>query len=121
MGTKLDGQVAIVTGAARGIGLVIARHLAAEGARLVIADIDADTLAEAASSLSADQGRGVALLAGDLSREDVAKALVDKAIAQFGRLDILVNNAGGGIIRPFLDHTPDTLRTESAPILMMRP
>lgn len=111
MSWKLDGQVAIVTGAARGIGLVIARHLAAEGARLVIADIDEGALAEAATTLSAECGWEVVSLAGDLSQEDVAKALVDKAVARFGRLDILVNNAGGGIIRPFLDHTPDTLRT----------
>ncbi len=104
----LGGQIAIVTGAGRGIGLAIARRLLADGADVVVADLSPD-LAEAAC---AELGTGRTLpFAGDLSREDGARALIDAAMARFGRIDILVNNAGGGILRPFLDHTPDTLRT----------
>lgn len=110
MSGKLQGRVAVVTGAARGIGLAIADRLAADGARLVIADLDADALAAAAAVLADRHGATPATVAGDLSLEDVARAVIERALADFGALDILVNNAGGGIIRPFLDHTPDTLR-----------
>lgn len=103
----LDGQVAIVTGAGRGIGSAIAARLAADGARVVLADLS-PAAAEAACAAH-DPDRGMAF-AGDLSREEDARALVEQAMARFGRIDILVNNAGGGILRPFLDHTPETLR-----------
>ncbi|MGO8916021.1 MAG: SDR family oxidoreductase [Stellaceae bacterium] len=106
---RLAGQVAIVTGAAGGIGLAIARRLAADGARLVIADAAADALARAAIALR-DEGVELAELAGDLSEEAVAAAVVARALERFGALHILVNNAGGGVILPFLDHTPETLR-----------
>ncbi len=89
----LEGQIAIVTGAGRGIGAVIARRLEQNGAKLVRADLE--------------QGDFV----GDLSDEIIAGRLVAQAMERHSRIDILVNNAGGGIIRPFLDHTPSTLRT----------
>ena len=110
MKRMLEGRVALVTGAARGIGYAIAERFAQEGARVVLADIDQTLLAEAAKKLSA-AGFAVATETGDLALESVAGATIRRAVDSFGTLDILVNNAGGGILRPFLDHTPETLRT----------
>jgi 2,3-dihydroxy-2,3-dihydro-p-cumate dehydrogenase len=103
---RLDGKVAVVTGAARAIGFAIAERLAADGARLVLADLDPDALATAAKQLGC-----TAFEAGDLSQEAVAGSLIRRAVEAHGRVDILVNNAGGGIIKPFLEHTPETLKT----------
>ena len=109
MTRRLEGRVAVVTGAARGIGYAIAERLGSEGARLVIADLDAALLEQSAERLR-KAGITVATEAGDLSLQEVAARTVEAASRNFGRLDILANNAGGGILRPFLDHTPDTLR-----------
>jgi len=89
---RLQNQVAVVTGAARGIGLGIARCLAAEGARIGIVDIDG------AEAESAAAGLGVPALgvAADMSHEREAAAAVDAVVERFGGLDIMVNNAGGG-------------------------
>lgn len=102
----LEGRVAIVTGAARGIGLAIARRLYADGAAVVLSDLDDEVLTTAAATLGEDRVR---TFAGDLSREATAVALVETTLAVFGGLGVLVNNAGGGVIRPFLEHTPETL------------
>lgn len=102
---SLQGQVAVVTGAASPIGAAIADRFHADGATLVLADLDERRLAAVSGRFP-----GATVLAGDLSDESTAKRLADAAIAGHGRIDILVNNAGGGVIRPFLDHTPDTLR-----------
>lgn len=110
-GCRLDNRVAIVTGAARNIGRAIAARLAREGAAVVIADLLGEEAGTAAEAISREAG-GARTLAvpGDLSREAGAQALVEATLAAFGRVDILVNNAGGGVIRPFLEHTPETLR-----------
>ncbi|MDI3261784.1 MAG: SDR family oxidoreductase [Fulvimonas sp.] len=104
-----EGRVAIVTGAAGGIGLEIALRLARDGAALVVADADAARLETAAGALR-DIGAEVRAMSGDLSLEDTAAALAACALEAFGRIDILVNNAGGGVILPFLAHTPQTLK-----------
>ncbi|MEO5670200.1 MAG: SDR family oxidoreductase [Ramlibacter sp.] len=103
------GRVAVVTGAARGIGLAIAQRLSADGAKLILSDSDATGLATALETIHQSGGEAVAV-AGDLSQEPVANEMARAAVASFGRLDILVNNAGGGVILPFLEHTPETLR-----------
>jgi 2,3-dihydroxy-2,3-dihydro-p-cumate dehydrogenase len=109
---SLTGQVAVVTGAGQGTGGVgreIAMHLATRGARVLVTDITPD-VERTAAEVRGGTGAQVVSLVADLAAEAGAAALISKAIAQWGQLDILVNNAGGGIILPFLDHTPQTLR-----------
>ena len=111
MDSRFAGQVVLVTGAARGIGAAIARHFADAGARLVLSDIDEERLGFVADEITESGRDRPVIKAGDLSREDVSGSVVKSAVENFGKLDVLINNAGGGIIKPFLDHTPDTLRT----------
>lgn len=106
MTARFEGRVAIVTGAGSPIGKAVVRDLAAGGAKLVLGDIVEEDLREAA----AIAGPEVVTCLGDLSREEAARELIDAALQAFGRIDILVNNAGGGVIKPFLEHTPDTMR-----------
>jgi 3-oxoacyl-[acyl-carrier protein] reductase len=89
----LDKKVAIVTGAARGIGAKIAERLAQEGASIVVVDIDEALAAEQAKVLS-DMGIEVASHVVDVSSTDAVKELVTEVIKRFARVDILVNNAG---------------------------
>jgi 3-oxoacyl-[acyl-carrier protein] reductase len=92
MAGRVDGKVAIVIGAARGIGRAIAERLFEEGARVVIADTLEGEGASAAKRLSK---RGEAMfVATDVGRKDAVDALIEAALARFGRVDILVQNAG---------------------------
>ena len=111
MNSRFSGQVVVVTGAASGIGVVIAKHFAEAGARLLLSDINEKGLKSVAEDIAANGRDMPTVKAGDLSREEVAGDLIKSAVETHGTLDVLVNNAGGGIIKPFLDHTPDTLRT----------
>jgi 3-oxoacyl-[acyl-carrier protein] reductase len=86
----LDGKAAIVTGSARGIGRATAELLCAQGARVLVNDIDTDLAAQAAAEIDGE----TAVFGGDLTQEGVCAALVEKAVAEFGQLDIVVNNAG---------------------------
>jgi 3-oxoacyl-[acyl-carrier protein] reductase len=98
----LDGKAAIVTGSARGIGRATAELLAAEGARVLINDLDGDVAEQAAAEIEGE----TTVFAGDLTKEDVPDRLVQKAAAEFGRLDIVVNNAGytwDGVIHKMSD------------------
>jgi 2,3-dihydroxy-2,3-dihydro-p-cumate dehydrogenase len=105
----LDGRSAIVTGGATGIGLGITRRLLADGARVLIAALTEDELKQALSELRA-AGHEPAGFTGDLSVPGRADEMVQAAVSALGRVDILVNNAGGGVIRPTLEHTEETLQ-----------
>ena len=90
---RLDGQVAVITGASSGIGRAAAELFAAEGARLVIGARRQGELEDVAAQIRAAGGDAVAL-AGDVRSEDYAKALVALAVQRHGRLDVAFNNAG---------------------------
>jgi len=94
-GDRVAGKIALVTGAAAGIGRAIAIRLAEEGASLVIVDIDAGALAETERQIKADGGKAQAI-AADVTEEAPVKALFASTLAAHGRLDILVNDVGGG-------------------------
>ena len=91
----LDGQVAIVTGGATGIGYGIARRLGADGARIVMVDVDGSMGEQSASELSA-RGFECRLVVGDVAEEETARRATEQAIDAWGRIDVLVNNAGIG-------------------------
>jgi len=105
----LRGRSAVVTGGATGIGQGIARRLLGDGARVLVAALTEGELKRALEEFRA-AGHDPAGFAGDLSRPGQANMLLDAAIGAFGGVDILVNNAGGGVIRPTLEHTEETLR-----------
>ena len=94
--TALEGQVAIVTGASRGIGAAIARELAEQGASVVINYARSAAPAEALAKELTAAGKGGEVLAvqADVGHEEQASNLIDQALQRFGHLDILVNNAG---------------------------
>ena len=90
---SLDGRIAIVTGAARGIGQAIAVKLASEGADVALCDMEKDWLAETVSLITATERR-VECFAVDVSHGAAVQTAVDQIIEKFGKIDILVNNAG---------------------------
>jgi len=104
---KLAGRVAVVTGAARGIGRATAERLLAEGARVVFSDIDEETLRATATA----QGPADRVFAAraDVSRKADMDRLVDAAVDKFGAIDIMVNNAGIAPVVDFLDVTEELL------------
>jgi 3-oxoacyl-[acyl-carrier protein] reductase len=107
---RFDGRVAVVTGAARGIGLGCARALAELGADLALCDRDGPELRDAAAEL-ASIGRRVEARTLDVRDEDATAAFVAEAAATLGRIDVVVNNAGGMFFAPFAAVTPKGERT----------
>jgi len=91
---RLRDRVAVVTGAANGLGRAIAERLAGEGARLALGDLEGAALEHVAEGIRAARGDAVAV-AGDLTEEAPAARLIEAAVQRFGRIDILVNNVGG--------------------------
>ena len=95
MAGRLDGQVAVITGAASGIGRAMARRFAAEGLAVVLGDVEPGPLAEAADELTADGARVLARTV-DVSDPDAVRAFADAAFDAFGAVHVLCNNAGVG-------------------------
>ena len=92
--SKLAGKVALVTGASKGIGAAIARHLAGEGAAVVVNYASSQAGADAVVADITQAGGKAVAVQGDVSKANDAQALADAAVEHFGRLDILVNNSG---------------------------
>lgn len=90
---RLDGRVAIVTGAAQGIGAATARRLANDGARVTLADLNQAGCEIVAAEIASAGGEALAL-ACDVADKDAVQRMVDATVERFGQLDILVNNAG---------------------------
>ncbi len=104
---RFTGKTAIITGAGQGIGYEIARQLAAEGASVLLNDIDADMVSEAVSRIQTQTG-GVCLpLVGDAGDMCVIRQMVDMVVAQFGRLDIVIANAGITLFGDFFTYSPE--------------
>jgi 7-alpha-hydroxysteroid dehydrogenase len=102
---RLDGKVAIVTGAGRGIGASIARTFAEAGANVVLTARTKEQLDEVAADVRA-AGREALVIPADVNDNDVLEEIVARTAAELGRIDIVVNNAGGTMPRPFLDTSP---------------
>jgi 2,3-dihydroxy-2,3-dihydro-p-cumate dehydrogenase len=101
----LRGRTAIVTGAASGIGLGIATRLIADGAAVFVATRNKDDLERVLEHAAIAGG-----FVGELHHPGMADDLVATAVETLGHVDILINNAGGGVIRPTLEHTEESLR-----------
>jgi len=98
---RLDGKIAIVTGAGQGIGKAIAEKLATEGASVVVSDLDEATAKATASALPGAVG-----VRADVTDRQGVQVMVDGVVQQFGRIDVLVNNAGWDKASPFVDSDP---------------
>lgn len=105
-GFSLDGRVALVTGAGRGIGFALARGFAEAGARVVVNDVRAESATAAAETIVRAGGEATGL-AFDVTDTEAVEAAVDGIVAEHGRLDILMNNAGILIRKPIELHDMD--------------
>jgi NAD(P)-dependent dehydrogenase (short-subunit alcohol dehydrogenase family) len=107
---RLDGKVAVVTGASSGLGVTFALALAEAGADLALGARREDKLADTVTKVEALGGRAIAVRTDVTSPED-CQGLIDAAMAAFGRVDVLVNNAGVGTAVPATRETPDQFRS----------
>ncbi|PXY29185.1 short-chain dehydrogenase [Prauserella sp. PE36] len=106
---RLDGKVAVVTGASSGLGAGFAVALAQAGADVVLAARRTDRLSEVAGRVRAEGTRALTV-AADVTDPDSCTAMVEAATGEFGRVDVLVNNAGVGTAVPALRESPDEFR-----------
>lgn len=92
---RLDGKVAVITGAATGIGEATAHKFAAEGAKVLVVGLPDDPVDDVVHAINKEYGRGTAVgYPGDIASEAEARGAVEKAVDEFGKIDVLVNNAG---------------------------
>lgn len=103
---KLDGKVAVVTGASKGIGKAIASAFAAAGAKVVLAARTRETLEQVAADLR-ESGAEAMAVPTDVTDVDAVQRLIEKTLEVYERVDILVNNAGVGYFGPVIDFAPD--------------
>ncbi len=98
---RLEGKVAVITGAARGIGAAAARLFAAEGAKVMLADV----LAEALQGVAGEIGPAAAICPTDVTDEASVRKLVDETVTRFGKVDVALLNAGiEGLVVPLVDY-----------------
>jgi NAD(P)-dependent dehydrogenase (short-subunit alcohol dehydrogenase family) len=98
---RLDGQVAVITGGDSGIGRAVALAFAREGADVVLCYLEGENEdGEETARLVRDAGRRAVLFPADLTQEEACRALVDRAVEEFGRIDVLVNNAAYQMVQP---------------------
>ncbi|MFC7157152.1 SDR family NAD(P)-dependent oxidoreductase [Halomarina halobia] len=102
-----EGQVAVVTGAAQGIGRGVAETFAGLGADVVVADVAVDAATETAAEIASEYDAAVEVVETDVTEYEDARNLVATTVSEFGRLDVLVNNAGLTEAKPFLETEPD--------------
>ena len=110
--SKLNGKVAVVTGASKGIGAGIAKALAAEGAAVVVNYSSSKDGADAVVDAITSAGGKAVAVQGDVSKETDAKGLVDAAVNEFGQLDVLVNNSGVYAFSAIEDVSEDEYRRQ---------
>lgn len=103
---KLEGKVVIITGAAQGIGKAIGMRLASEGASVVFADINGEKAQQVAAECRDQGGKAIAARV-DVTKRDQVKAMIDKTVAEFGKLDVMFNNAGVNRPQNFLETTEE--------------
>src|SRR5258708_9998949 len=102
---RFAGQTAIVTGAGRGMGRAVAFGLAAEGAGVVVAEVDQAAADEVVGEIRKSTGARALAVTVDISSVADVGVLFEKAVAEFGGVDILINNAGIGIAKPLVDYS----------------
>ena len=103
---RFSGKVVVITGAAQGIGRATAERFLAEGARVVLGDVNAEGLASTAARIGTPQT--VLPVVTDVAHKDQVDALIAAAVERFGRIDVMVNNAGIAPVMDFLDVSPES-------------
>lgn len=106
---SLDNQVAVITGASRGLGAAVARRLAQAGCRLALVARNGDELGGLADSLKTEFAVDVRCYPADLGKTEAVYQTCGQILAEFGQVDILVNNAGIGFYKPFAEHSNEEI------------